>query len=106
MKSSGKFKIVGNIEVDETVIGAQEEGVVGRKNNKKKLVVIEIERKGKGISRLYGKVINDSSAKELGDFMKHTIDLETKIKTDKWNRYKPLKKEFKNLIQVPSGKKE
>jgi hypothetical protein len=105
MKSSGKFKIAGKVEVDETVIGAQEEGVVGRKNNKKKLVVFSIERKGKGISRLYGKVIKDSSAKELGDFMKKTIDTEANIKTDEWNGYKPLKKEFKHLIQVPSGKK-
>jgi hypothetical protein len=39
MESSGNNKIEGNTEVDETVVGGQEEGVVGRKNNKKKLVV-------------------------------------------------------------------
>jgi len=58
MKSSGNNKIRGKAEVDETVVGGQEEGVVGRKNGKKKLVVFAIERKGKGVSRLYGKVIN------------------------------------------------
>lgn len=105
MKSSGKFKVTGKAEVDETVVGGQEEGVVGRKNNKKKVVVFAIERKGRGISRLYGKVIENSSSKELGDFMTKTIDIETQIKTDEWNGYKPLKKEFKNLTQVPSGKK-
>jgi len=36
MKSSGNFLLVGNVEVDETVIGQQETGVVGRKNAKKK----------------------------------------------------------------------
>jgi predicted RNA-binding Zn-ribbon protein involved in translation (DUF1610 family) len=106
MESSGKNKIIGKAEVDETVVGGQEEGVVGRKNGKKKkLVVFAVERKGKGISRLYGKVINRSSAKELGDFMKKNIDANTEIKTDKWSGYTPLKKEFDNLYQVSSGKK-
>ena len=35
MKSSGQFKISGMAEVDETVLGGQEEGVRGRKNKKK-----------------------------------------------------------------------
>jgi hypothetical protein len=105
MKSSGQFKISGKTEVDETVVGGQEEGVRGRKNGKKKLVVFAIERKGKGVSRVYGRVINKSNAKELGSFMKDTIESDAEIKTDEWNGYKPLKKEFTNLHQVPSGKK-
>jgi predicted RNA-binding Zn-ribbon protein involved in translation (DUF1610 family) len=105
MKSSGNNKIIGKVEVDETVVGGQEEGLVGRKNDKKKLVVFAIEKKGRGISRLYGKVIKQSSAKELGDFMKANIDLSATVKTDKWTGYKPLKKEFVNLNQVLSGKK-
>jgi len=105
MKSSGNYKIEGNVEVDETVVGGQEEGVVGRKNNKKKLVVFAVERKGKGISRLYGKVIPNSSAIELGAFMKTCITAEASVKTDEWTGYGPLKKEFANLEQVPSGKK-
>ena len=105
MESSGIFKIKDNAEVDETVVGGQEEGVVGRKNNKKKLVVFAIERKGKGVSRMYGKVIQHSSAKELGGFMRDTINLSANIKTDEWAGYKPLSKDFINLVQVPSGKK-
>lgn len=105
MKSSGLYKIAGKAEVDETVVGGQESGVVGRKNNKKKLVVFAIERKGKGVARVYGKVIEKSSAKELGSFMKSTIEANAEIKTDEWTGYKPLKKEFVNLYQVPSGKK-
>lgn len=105
MKSSGNFKITGKAEVDETVVGGQEQGVKGRKNNKKRLVVFAVERKGKGISRLYGKVINSSSAKELGKFMKENIESETEIKTDQWLGYTPLKKDFINLHQEPSGKK-
>jgi hypothetical protein len=105
MQSSGKFLMNGKVEVDESAIGGQEEGVVGRKNNKKKLVVFAIERKGKGISRLYGKVITKASSKELGEFMKNTIDSQAEIKTDKWTGYTPLKEQFKNLTQTQSGKK-
>lgn len=105
MKSSGQFKITGKAEVDETVVGGQEESVRGRKNDKKKLVVFAIERKGKGVSRVYGRVIGKSGAKELGSFMKETIQSDAEIKTDEWTGYKPLKKDFTNLHQVPSGKK-
>jgi hypothetical protein len=105
MKSSCKFKLDGNVEVDETVVGGKEEGVVGRKNNKKRLVVFAIEKKGNGVSRLYGKVISKSSAKELGSFMKTTIEKGANIKTDEWNGYMPLKKDFPNLYQEKSGKK-
>lgn len=105
MKSSGNNKIKGKVEVDETVVGGQEEGVVGRKNCKKKLVVFAIEKKGRGVSRLYGKVIGHSNAKELGDFMKANIESDALVKTDEWTGYKPLKNDFVNLTQVPSGKK-
>lgn len=105
MKSSGQHKITGGAEVDETVVGGQEEGVVGRKNGKKKLVVFAVERNGKGISRLYGKVIPNSSSKELGSFMKSAISPGAQVKTDRWTGYGPLKNDFKKLEQVPSGKK-
>jgi len=105
MKSSDNFKMNGSVEVDETVVGGQEEGVIGRKNIKKKLVVFAIERKGRGISRLYGKVIKHSSAKELGEFMKQKIDVEAQIKTDEWQGYKPLKSTFLNLEQIKTGAK-
>jgi hypothetical protein len=105
MKSKQKHKLMGQVEVDETVVGGQEEDVRGRQNNKKKLVVVAVERKGKGISRFYGKVIEQSNAKEFVLFMKTNIDTEACIKTDQWKGYHPLKKVFKNLNQVPSGKK-
>ncbi len=105
MRSSGQFPMQGKVEVDETVVGGQEEGVVGRRNNKKKLVVFAIERKGKGVSRMYGRVIKNASAKELGGFMKQAIAKSAAVKTDGWAGYSPLKQHFNSLIQVPSGKK-
>jgi hypothetical protein len=35
MASSGRYPLMGKVEVDETVVGEQEEGVVGRQNNRK-----------------------------------------------------------------------
>jgi hypothetical protein len=105
MKSSGKHPLRGKVEVDETVVGGSEEGVTGRKNGKKKIVVLAIEKRGKGVGRVYGKVVKSSSAKELGGFMSSIIDSKAEIKTDKWSGYTPLKQDFENLIQVCSGKK-
>ena len=68
MKSSGKYPITGTAEVDETVFGGQEEGVRGRKNKNKKLVVVGIEKKGKGVSRLYARVIANADASLPGKF--------------------------------------
>lgn len=105
MKSSNKHPLKGNVEVDETVVGQQEKDVRGRKSIKKKLVVFAIEKKGRGVSRLYGKVIKHSNAKELGEFMKTTITKQATIKTDAWRGYSPLTKHFNNLTQKLSGKK-
>lgn len=54
MKSSGKHPLTGKVEVDETVVGGSEEGVRGRKNGKKKLVVLAIEKHGKGAGSMAG----------------------------------------------------
>lgn len=105
MKSSGNHLITGTAEVDEAVFGGQEEGVRGRKNGSKKLVVIGIQKKKKGVSRLYARVIPNADAASLGDFMKHHIATDAEVTTDQWSGYRPLKKVFKNLVQVPSGKK-
>lgn len=105
MKSSGRHLITGKAEVDETVFGQQEEGVRGRKNAKKKLVVVGIEKKGKGVSRLYARVIPDAGAASLGGFMKDHIDPVAEVTTDQWTGYIPLIKDFPNMVRIPSGKK-
>jgi hypothetical protein len=91
MESSENHPIEGDVEVDETVFGGQEENTKGRKNINKKLVVLAIEKKNKGVSRLYARVIPNASAEQLGGFMKAHIDPKAKITTDKWTGYIPLK---------------
>lgn len=105
MKSSGEHPLTGTAEVDETVFGQQEEGVRGRENAKKKLVVVGIEKKGKGVSRLYAKVIPHADAACLGGFMKDHIDPAANVTTDQWTGYGPVAKDFVNMKRIPSGKK-
>jgi len=105
MESSGKYPLEGNVDVDEFFVGGQESGKKGRGRERKQLVVIAIEKRDKGISRMYGKVIEQADAKNLGNFMKAKINPQAQIKTDKWLGYRPLKSEFSNLIQLSSGEK-
>ena len=102
MKSSGNHQLTENVDVDEFFVGSQEEGKKGRGKAKKKLVVIAIEKRNRGISRMYAKEIAKADAENLGSFMRDTIDSKARIKTDKWSGYKPLKKDFENLIQLDS----
>ena len=57
------------------------------------------------MSRLYTRVIETASAKNLGGFFQDHISPQANIKTDKWAGYRPLKKSFSGLQQIPSGKK-
>jgi transposase-like protein len=105
MESSDNYPLVGNVEVDEFFVGGQESGKKGRGKEHKRLVVFAIEKRNKGIYRMYGKVIDQANAKNLGNFMRVKIKPDANVKTDKWLGYKPLKKEFKNLEQISSGEK-
>jgi transposase-like protein len=105
MESSGNFLLEGVVEVDETFVGGSDENSKGRKKGKKKLVVVAIEKKKKGVSRFYAKVIDKANAENLGAFMRSTIKKEAKITTDEWTGYKPLDKEFENMNHIKSGKK-
>ena len=105
MVSSGKYPLIGKVEVDETVVGQQEEGVVGRQNNRKKQVVLAIEKKGKGVSRMYAREIDNAGSKQLKPFFQDHISPEATIKTDNWRGYIPLKEKYPYLIQIESGKK-
>ena len=105
MASSQQFPLIGKVEVDEMVVGQQEEGTKGRQNKDKKLVAVAIERAGKGISRMYARVIPDASSESLQPFFKDHIDMSATVKTDKWLGYKPLQNQYSNLTQIKSGEK-
>ena len=95
----------GKVDVDETYVGEQDDQAIGRNEGRKKIVVISIERKGKGVSRMYGRVITTASKKNLQGFMKDHISPEANVRTDQWAGYKGLEKEFPNIVREKSEKK-
>jgi hypothetical protein len=105
MKSSKQYPLIGSVEIDEMVVGQQEENVVGRANKKKKLVIVGIEKKGKGISRMYARVIPDASEESFKPFFTEHIDPQANIRTDGWSSYQTFKEKYPNLKQEKSKNK-
>jgi transposase-like protein len=94
MASSKVHPMEGDVEVDEFVVGAKEEGVTGRQSGRKKKVAIAVEKKGKGVSRIYARVIKDYSKCSILPFIQDHISPAAIVKTDGWSAYKAMKKEF------------
>ena len=95
----------GEVEVDEMAVGGEETGTRGRKNHKKKLAVVGIEKKGKGVSRLYCRRIEGSNSRELGGFFQDHIDTEASVRTDGWTGYIPIQNQYPNMQREYSGHK-
>lgn len=102
MSSLLLFKMDGEVEVDETHVGGKGKVKRGRAKGDKKLVVIGIQRSGKGISRAYARQIDNAGVKELKPFFQDHIAREAQIKTDGWRSYRSLRKKGWNITQEKS----
>ncbi len=67
-------------------------------------MVVAIEPKGKGVSRMYGRVIETASRKNLRQFMAEHIDAGADVRTDGWSGYQGLEAEFPRLVREKKGK--
>lgn len=105
MRSSGKYLLDSNVEVDEFFVGEQEKGKKGRGNDKKRLVALAIKVDKKGIHQSYAQVIPNASHVELENFFDTHIDKSANIRTDGWKGYLPLKETYKNMKHEISGEK-
>lgn len=103
MASSKRFPLIGEVHVDEFLIGEYEEGKQGRSSDSKKRLVVMILDQHK-IGGAYARVIEHASAKEFKPFFEAFINKDSKVVTDQWKGYLPLKKEYPLLKQVPSSK--
>jgi len=65
MVRSGRDKLNGEVEVDETYVGGAEANVVGRKTIKKSIVAIAVEIRGRGSGRVRMSCVNDVSTASL-----------------------------------------
>ncbi len=105
MKSSGKYPLQDQVEVDEFVVGQKESGNQGRAKGSRKIVLLAVEKvsANKKIGRAYAESIADYSIEELQPFFEKNIDNQCRVITDGWTSYQPLKEIYPRLKQKESA---
>jgi len=91
MVRPGRDRLNGTVEVDETLLGGLEEGVVGRQTEKKALIAVAAEEDGNGIGRIRLQLIPDASAVSLQRFILASVERGSVIHTDGWEGYEGIK---------------
>jgi transposase-like protein len=87
----GRDRLRGRVEVDETYVGGEEAGVVGRYTEKKAIVVVAIEvHEPKGFGRVRLRQVPDVSGDSLVGFVRDVVDTGSTIVTDGWMGYAGL----------------
>lgn len=92
MVRPGRDLLTGRVEVDECYVGGPEEGLPGRLNLEKALVVVAAEEDGTRIGRIRLRQIVDASAESLIPFVRESVVSGSTVHTDGWLGYLPLKK--------------
>jgi hypothetical protein len=90
MVRPGRDMLTGRIEVDECYVGGPEEGLTGRLNVEKALVVVAAQEDGAGIGRIRLRQIVDASAQSLIPFVRESVVSGSNVHTDGWLGYLPL----------------
>jgi len=107
MVRPGRDLLTGRVEVDESYIGGEEEGLPGRLNLKKALVVVAAQEDGPGIGRIRMRQIIDASAGSLIPFIKDSVRLGSTIHSDGWLGYAPLDRNgYQHGVTFLKGKKK
>jgi transposase-like protein len=107
MVRPGRDLLTGRVEVDECYVGGLEEGLPGRLNLKKALVVVAAQEDGPGIGRIRMRLIIDASAESLLPFVKESVEPGSVIHTDGWAGYLPLRNNgYKHDVTILKGKKK
>ena len=87
MVRPGREVLSGEVEVDETLLGASKPGKRGRGAEGKELVVIAAEIDGVKTGRIRMKRIPNADGKTLGNFVRTNIKAESTVVTDGWRGY-------------------
>jgi transposase-like protein len=93
MVRPGRDLLSGRVEVDESYVGGEEEGVNGRETERKALVVVAIEvHEPKGFGRVRLRQIPDASGASLEPFVHEVISSDSTVVTDGWQGYRGVAK--------------
>ena len=91
MVRPGRDRLSGTVEVDETYVGAPEEGVIGRLTQEKSLVVVAAQADGRRIGRIRMARIPDLSQESLHGFIAQAVEPGSVVRSDGWAGYGGLK---------------
>jgi len=92
MISPERSLLSGRVEVDETYLGGVGTGPRGRGAERKAIVVIAAEVRGRGTGRIRMSVTPDVSSASLHPFISENVSKGAEIKTDGWSGYNGVKK--------------
>jgi len=93
MVRAGREPLEGPVEVDDSFLGAKEEGVSGRQTFKKAKVAVAVEVAGGGRNqrgRVRLRVVKDFSSASLIAFVVDNVAAGSTVITDDWTSYGPL----------------
>ena len=82
MVRPGRDRLAGCVEVDETYLGAPEEGVIGRLTREKSLVIVAAQEDGPRIGRIRMARIPDLSKDTLHGFITQAVEPGSVVRTD------------------------
>jgi transposase-like protein len=103
----GRDRLSGRVEVDETYLGSPEQGMAGRRTDKKALIVVAAQEDGKGIGRIRMKRVPDASADSLLPFVEASVEPGSVVHTDGWESYQGLKeKGYAHEVTILRRRKE
>ena len=91
MVRPGRERLSGVVEVDESYVGGEEEGVHGRYTQTKAIVAIAVEvRSPKGFGRIRTKRVAGVAAADLTPFVRDVIEPGSIVQTDGWSGYNEI----------------
>lgn len=107
MVRPGRDRLSGTVQVDETYLGGLEEGVRGRKTEKKALIAIAVEELGARTGRIRMRRIPDASADSLQAFVEATVEPGSLLHTDGFLSYDRLEKHgYRHRITFLKGQRD
>jgi transposase-like protein len=106
LQESKKFPLQGLIEADDAYVGGNEPGVHGRETQRKAVVAVAIEGRGKHAGRARMEVVEDASARSLVPFIDMNVAPGSSVATDGWKGYEDLVKFGYEHEQIILGRPE
>ena len=97
-------RLRGFVEVDEAYVGGVHPGRPGRQTETKALVAVAVEVEGRRLGRIRLHRLVDASARSLMSFVQEAVDAGSRVHTDGWVGYEPLRRHgYKHRVTFLEG---